>query len=732
MTALGNREAEAESGAAAASELRLLIRQVDGAKWRAVAGESVPVLRREVGRHFAELAHRVGELRKNGAGNRGLTDALRQYRLGVTRELDVLQRGSTQAARQIDEQIVDPAFTKVEALGARAQHTAEMHAAEIRTDRNRFEIGIVLLGFGMVAGIIFFISRSYRRVRERDLTDRQQRRFRSLVESSHDVISTVDDDEVITFVSPNLASVFPLITTSTLPLTDVLRADALEVWRDAHANLRRTAKAVTCEITVPGDDQPRTLETVGTPLDAEFGSTAWIWRDVTERRELEDQLAHQAFHDPLTGLANRALLQNRIEHVLTGARRSGRSAVLLLMDLDGFKAVNDELGHATGDALLTVIAGRLTECSRAGETVARLGGDEFAILIEDRLEAAIALSERILEVAPQEVRFGDSRIYPRLSIGLAAATNDSSVEELMRHADIAMYDAKNNGRACSSIYTEALDHDGDDRLAVLADLEHAIEQDQFELHYQQTVRLPDGEVDGFEALVRWRHPVRGLVAPDAFIPVAEANGQIIPIGRWVLQQACRDAVRLQSAAPDPVVMHVNVSVHQLRDHRFIDHVFAALAASGLDARLLVLEVTEGVLLDNQPAVQRLQVLRDHGVRIAVDDFGTGYTSINYLRSLPLDILKIDRCFVSGDTVPEREREALLTGILGLAHGLSLHCVAEGIETDEQCAQLTRLGCEDGQGFLFARPQPVADVIAQLETRATSVPMNHQSGTNLVS
>ncbi len=402
------------------------------------------------------------------------------------------------------------------------------------------------------------------------------------------------------------------------------------------------------------------------------------------------------------------------------------------MDLDGFKAVNDELGHATGDALLTVIAGRLTECSRAGETVARLGGDEFAVLIEDRLESAIARSERILEVAPQEVRFGDTRIYSRLSIGLAAATSDTSVEELMRHADIAMYDAKNSGRACSSIYTEALGHDGDDRLAVLADLEHAIEHNQFELHYQQTVRLPGGEVDGFEALVRWRHPVCDLVSPDHFIPVAEANGQIIPIGRWVLQQACRDAVLLQSAAPDPVVMHVNVSVHQLRDHRFTDDVFAALTESGLDAKLLVLEVTEGVLLDNQLAVQRLQVLRDHGVRITVDDFGTGYTSINYLRSLPLDIPKIDRCFVSGDTVPEREREALLTGILGLAHGLSLHCVAEGIETDEQCAQLTRLGCEDRQGFLFARPQPVADVIAQLEAHHFPAPANHQSDANLVS
>ena len=607
-----------------------------------------------------------------------------------------------------------------------------MDSEEIRTRRNRFKIGVVLLGFGIVAGILFFISRSYRRARERDLTDRQERRFRSLVESSHDVISTVEPNETVTFVSPNLESVFPSTTSSTISLSDLLTADALEVWRDAHANLNRIGKAVTCEITVPSDDGPRTLETVGTPLDAEFGSTAWIWRDVTERRELEDQLAHQAFHDPLTGLANRALLQNRIEHVLTGARRSGRSAVLLIMDLDGFKAVNDELGHATGDALLTVIAGRLTECSRAGETVARLGGDEFAILIEDRLEAAIALSERILEVAPQEVRFGDTRVYPRLSIGLAVASSDMSVEELMRHADIAMYDAKNSGRACSSIYTEALDHDGDDRLAVLADLEHAIEQHQFELFYQQTVRLPHGEVDGFEALIRWRHPTRGLVSPDDFIPIAEANGQIIPIGRWVLEQACRDAVRLQSSASGPLVMHVNVSVHQLRDHRFIDHVFAALSASGLDAQLLVLEVTEGVLLDNQQAVQRLQVLRDHGVRIAVDDFGTGYTSINYLRSLPLDILKIDRCFVSGDTVPEREREALLTGILGLAHGLSLQCVAEGIETDEQCAQLTRLGCEDGQGFLFARPLSIAEVIAQLESRATSVHLNHPSDANLVS
>ncbi len=257
MTALGNRDVAAETRAETASELRLLIHQIDGAEWRGVAGETVAPLQREVGRLFAELNDRAGELRKSGGANRTLA---------------MLFAGISRASPK--------------------------NSRQIRTNRNRLEVGVVLLGFGIVAGILFFISRSYRRVRERDLTDRQERRFRSLVESSHDVISTVEPDETLTFVSPNLESVFPSITTPTISFSDLLTADALEVWRDAHANLNRTAKAVTCEITVPGDDGPRTLETVGTPLDAEFGATAWIWRDVTERRELEDQLAHQAFHDP--------------------------------------------------------------------------------------------------------------------------------------------------------------------------------------------------------------------------------------------------------------------------------------------------------------------------------------------------------------------------------------------------------------------------------------------------
>ncbi|MEO6469870.1 MAG: GGDEF domain-containing protein, partial [Acidimicrobiia bacterium] len=353
---LGDRETAAEHRATAASELRLLLHRVDGVEWRAVAGEPVTPLQQDARRLFVELRDQSEALRSQRGADRALTTSLRRYRQGVTAELADLARGEEDAARRLHERVVDPSFVRIDALGARAERAAEINSNAIRAGRDRFEVGVVLLGFAIVAGILFFVSRSYRRGREREFADRQQRRFQSLIESSHDLVSTVDAEETVTFVSPNLVTVFPSITTSTISLRDLLPTDAVEIWRDAHANLNRTGKAVTCEVAVPSDDGFRTLETVGTRLDAEPGSTVWIWRDVTERRELEDQLAHQAFHDPLTGLANRALLQNRIEHVLTGARRSGRSAVLLIMDLDGFKAVNDELGQATGDALLTVIA----------------------------------------------------------------------------------------------------------------------------------------------------------------------------------------------------------------------------------------------------------------------------------------------------------------------------------------------------------------------------------------
>ena len=441
--------------------------------------------------------------------------------------------------------------------------------------------------------------------------------------------------------------------------------------------------------------------------------------DLSERKRFEGQLASQALHDRMTGLPNRVLLRDRVEHALARADRRGASVALFIADVDQFKVVNAELGHDGGDGLLVAVAERLADLLRPGDTVAHMGGDEFALLCEDigSYAEAVGIAGRILEAFEKPFRVKGVDLTVTASVGVAIGARDGTdAELLLRNADVAMYRAKDRGRDRFEVFEESMLAHASERFTVENDLRRAIGQGQLRLYYQPIVHLDTGVIAGFEALVRWQHPARGLLPPSEFIPSAEQSGLIVPLGRFVLAEACMEAATWQAAATgsDSLRVSVNVSARQLVQPGWSDEVAQVLAESGLRPRQLVLEITESVLMDDTDTTAlRLEELRRLGVRIAIDDFGTGYSSLGYLRRLPVDILKIDKSFIDG--VAEGPHEsALARAVVKLASTLRLEAVAEGISSRKQLLQLRRLRCPYGQGYYFSRPLPPAALPRLLE------------------
>jgi diguanylate cyclase (GGDEF)-like protein len=440
----------------------------------------------------------------------------------------------------------------------------------------------------------------------------------------------------------------------------------------------------------------------------------WVatYEDITERRLAEARIAHMAHHDALSGLPNRVLFRERLEREMVRLERHGGWLAVLCVDLDHFKDVNDTLGHPAGDLLLQAVAQRLRGCVRDGETVARLSGDEFAVLqpAPDQPLAAQALAGRLVRTLGAPYDVGGHRVVISASVGAALAPADGhDADDLLKKADVALYRAKAGGRSCSRFFEPEMQAQLQARLAMEADLRDALEKRQLELFYQPLFDLQEDRVRGFEALLRWHHPGRGLVPPDQFIPVAEATGLIVPIGEWVLRRACEDA----ASWPDDMKVAVNLSPLQFTSPRLPEAVSGALARAGLPAGRLELEVTESVLLQDSGAVLAvLHELRRTGLRIALDDFGTGYSSLSYLRSFPFDKIKIDQSFIRGLT-GGAEGAAIVDAIVTLASSLGMTTTAEGVETSEQLGQVRRARCTEAQGYHFGRPRPAADVLADL-------------------
>ena len=436
----------------------------------------------------------------------------------------------------------------------------------------------------------------------------------------------------------------------------------------------------------------------------------WIatHEDITERQRAEERIVHMARHDALTDLPNRIMLRERLEHELKRVKR-GECLAVLCLDLDHFKSVNDTLGHPIGDELLKVVAERLRRCVREPDTIARLGGDEFAVIMTGMVEPtdAVALAKRIRASVTKPYHLDGHQIITDISIGISLAPVDScEPDQLLKNADMALYGAKGDGRGTYRFFESEMDARMKARRELELDLRKALVNVEFELHYQPLVNLKTNEITAFEALVRWNHPVRGLISPADFIPVAEETGLIIPLGEWVLRRACAET----AGWPAHIKVAVNLSPAQLKSRNLTQLVMSALAESGMAPDRLQLEITETVLMQNTfNTLATLHQLRKLGVQIAMDDFGTGYSSLSYLRSFPFDKIKIDRSFIK-DLSNGNEPLAIVNAVAGLANSLNMVSTAEGVETQQQLDQLQTVGCTEMQGYLFSRPHPASEIV----------------------
>jgi diguanylate cyclase (GGDEF)-like protein/PAS domain S-box-containing protein len=547
----------------------------------------------------------------------------------------------------------------------------------------------------------------------RDVERRGEERLRALVRHSSDVVAVIDSSSQVRWLAESVRGVLGYEPAAVIgrPLGELVHPDDVE----GLAPFLRDAGELEGEVTMlsvrlrAADGAYRHLELLADNRlsDPLIDGILLNMRDVTERLALLEQLRHQAFHDNLTNLPNRALFEDRLSRALVRLRRRGGVAAVMFVDLDDFKTVNDGLGHAAGDELLRVTAGRLQGVLRAQDTAARLGGDEFAVLLEDLVDEgeALAVAERLCRALEPALIVAGQQVAPSASVGVACLRADDTAEELLRNADVAMYAAKERGKAQVACFEDAIRVQVVERLELTGQLGAAIERDELVLDYQPVIELGAGTITGFEALLRWEHPTRGRLAPDRFIALAESTGLIVPIGAWVIRTACAQLRRWQDDHPwaRQLEVSVNISVHQLADGELPALVRAAVADAGIAARQLALEITEGLLVEDGERIQsQLRELKQIGVRLAVDDFGTGYSALSYLRSFPLDVLKIDRSFVAG-IEDDVDRSRLVRDIVEMAHNLGLTVVTEGIEEAGEAALMRELRSDYGQGYWFSRP-----------------------------
>jgi len=565
-------------------------------------------------------------------------------------------------------------------------------------------------------------------------------RLTELVRRSSDMIAICDTAGVIRYASPSSEQLLGVAPGELAgqSLDDVLGPEAPHVREVFDEVICAAHSEQTAKFAIPqADGEKRSYKMVIANLchvDSIRGVTLNI-RDISDATRLHDQLRTLAFHDSLTLLANRSLFTDRVHQAIRHIA-DGMTPAVLFIDLDNFKTVNDSLGHSAGDQLLRGFAHRLVHCTRAGDTVARLGGDEFAVLIDHapNIDAAMAVARQVLEACRQPFDIDGQPLRIGCSVGVALADRVSNVERLLRNADAAMYSAKSHGKGHAEVFEPEMLRAARRRIRIENELATAIEQQQFEAHYQPVVDLNSRHLVGVEALMRWRHPTRGMVQPADFIPLAEETGQIVAMTQWILDRACADLARLQReiAHGDGIRMSVNVSSRYLNHGNIVDDVRNGLAMHRISPDCLILEVTESLLLENSARIERtFQELKRIGVRLALDDFGTGYSSLAYLHRFPIDILKIDRSFVerlaSESSAAGVDAVALARAILSLADALGLDTVAEGIEHESQRDTLLALGCKTGQGYAFGKAMPVGEVLDAAVTRRRSLLAGNVAG-----
>jgi diguanylate cyclase (GGDEF)-like protein/PAS domain S-box-containing protein len=622
--------------------------------------------------------------------------------------------------------IADGTRSAAEALAQQIGTGIELYGR--RKDGSDFPIEIMLSPLESVEGILVTAAIrdiSVRKQAEEHLAQMESR-YRGLLEAAPDAMVVVNQGGEIVLLNVQAEKQFGYSRDELLGqkvkniipkgFAERLIADALRSPEDALAQQIGTG----IELTGRGKDGSEfPIEIMLSPLDSAEGIlvTAAI-RDITTRKKAEAQMTHSSEHDFLTGLPNRMLLNDRVSQAIILAPRHRKKVAVLFLDLDGFKHINDSLGHPSGDKLLQSIAKSLVGCVRGSDTVSRQGGDEFVVLLseEEHSEDAAITARRMLQAVAEAHSIDQHDLHVTASIGVSVYPDDGmDAETLIKNADTAMYQAKENGRQSYQFFKPAMNVRAVERQSIEESLRRALERQEFTLLYQPKINLRTGEITGAEALIRWMHPARGPVSPAQFIPVAEDCGLILPIGKWILREACRQARAWADAGLPRVTMAVNISAMELRNENFLAGVFAVLHETGLDPRCLELELTESVLMKHAESTESiLKTLRARGVQLAVDDFGTGYSSLSYLRKFSIDALKIDQSFVRQITATPDDT-TIVAAVIGMGRNLKLRVVAEGVETQEQLAFLLAHQCDEAQGYYFSRPVLPQQFAKLLET-----------------
>ena len=569
------------------------------------------------------------------------------------------------------------------------------------------------VGLLRIAGEIFVSaferSRVYRALRS------SEQRYRLMAENSTDLISRSTMRGRMLYVSEAARSLLGYEASQMVDhsIFEFIAEEDHHVLRQVTMRIQQERSPQTFSYRVVRSDGSRiwfetTSRAIPDPVTGELSEIVAVSRDISERRRAEEQIEYQAYHDALTGLPNRLLFRDRLTIALAHAKRQQTPVAVMFLDLDRFKFVNDTLGHSLGDELLRAVAARLRTVLREGDTIARMGGDEFTVLLTDLTSPtdAAKIAQKLLDTVAHPIRVEGHELYATTSIGIALFPSDGdTAEALLQNADSAMYRAKEIGRNSYQLCTPAMNSRAAERLSVENALRRALDRRELLVYYQPLIRLHDRQVVGMEALLRWNRPEHGIVLPATFIDIAEETRMILPIGEWVLREACRQAKRWQETKYPGLRMAVNLSPRQFQQADLCDIVANALSESGLDARSLELEITESTaMLNTERSIAILKELRELGAKIALDDFGTGHSSLSYLRRFPIDRVKIDREFVQ-EIENSRSNRAIVSGVLAMAHGLDLAVTAEGVETEAQVEFLRENHCEEMQGYLFAMPEP---------------------------
>jgi diguanylate cyclase (GGDEF)-like protein/PAS domain S-box-containing protein len=623
------------------------------------------------------------------------------------------------AGEQVDA--ADP-MTRLRVLAGLTSNVSLNASRSLAADADDGIAGLIRLQIGLgAAGLVMSLLLGLALIRA---ARRQTAHFRTLVTASTDLVLVLGGAEC-QYTSRSVSALLGHEERDLL-------GDGL--WRyvhpDDHEPMRAAAeRGEPSELTIRlrnrfGDWRHLEAHVTDLRTDRLVRGVVLNARDVTERLQLEEQLTRQAFHDGLTGLANRALFRDRLDQALARSVRSLDPLAVLLVDLDGFKQVNDSLGHDAGDELLKQLAARFATIIRPSDTLARLGGDEFALLLEGVTQTqAVTVADRLIEQAAEPVQVAGRELAVSASVGIVAhAGGSADSAELIRHADVAMYAAKEIGPGRLEVFRYEMAREVGELLGLEHELRLALQRGELAVHYQPEIALDTGAVVGAEALLRWQSPTRGAVSPAQFIPVAEATGLIVPIGEHVLREACRQTAQWcrDGLLPERFVTWVNVSAKQLTEAGLADLVEDVLRTTGLDAQRLGLEVTETAIVEQGDTADRARVELERihalGIRIAIDDFGTGFSSLGQLRHFPIDVLKVDRSFVQG-VEHDAKDAAIAANLVSLAHALGLEAIAEGIESSGQLSSFRDLGCDHAQGFLFARPAPPEELAALLAAEA---------------